>query len=35
MGYIFTFIGGGMFGVVMMCLFVVSGNESRKEELKK
>ena len=36
MGYVLTFIGGAMFGglfcVVMMCCFIVSGEESRREE---
>lgn len=34
MGYILSFIAGGMFGIVFMCIFIVSGNESRKEELR-
>lgn len=36
MSHILTFIGGlflgGGIGVIAMCCFVVSGNESRKEE---
>lgn len=36
MSYALTFIGGAMFGglfcVVMMCCFIVSGQESRREE---
>lgn len=36
MGYALTFIGGaicgGVFSVVMMCCFIVSGEESRREE---
>lgn len=36
MGYVLTFIGGtmfgGLFGVVTMCCFIVSGQESRREE---
>ena len=32
MGYILTFMGGAAFGVVLMCIFQVSGQESRREE---
>lgn len=32
MGYILTFIGGSVFGMVATCVFVVSGKESRQEE---
>jgi len=32
MGYVLTFLAGGLFGVVTMCIFIVSGNEIRKEE---
>ncbi len=36
MGYILTFIGGVFLGSLVsvgaMCCFIVSGNESRKEE---
>lgn len=32
MGYILAFIMGALFGVVTMCIFIVSGNESRIEE---
>lgn len=34
MGYILSFIGGGVVGVVMMCCFIVSGQESRREEMR-
>ena len=32
MGYVLAFFVGTMFGVVTMCIFIVSGNESRMEE---
>lgn len=32
MSYVLTFIGGAMFGLVTMCIFTISGQESRKEE---
>lgn len=30
--YVLSFVGGAIFGVVMMCCFIVSGQESRMEE---
>ena len=30
--YVLTFAGGAIFGVVMMCCFIISGQESRMEE---
>ena len=30
--YVLAFAGGAAFGVVMMCCFIVSGQESRMEE---
>ena len=30
--YVLSFAGGAAFGVVMMCCFIVSGQESRMEE---
>ena len=30
--YVLSFAGGAIFGVVMMCCFIVSGQESRMEE---
>lgn len=32
MGYVLAFFAGTMFGIVTMCIFIVSGNESRNEE---
>ena len=32
MGYVLAFFAGTMFGIVTMCIFIVSGNESRIEE---
>ena len=36
LGYLFTFMGGSMFGglcgVIIMCLMQISGEESRREE---
>lgn len=32
MGYVLAFFAGTMFGVVTMCIFIVSGNESGTEE---
>lgn len=38
MGYALTFIGGAFLGSVLsigfMCCFIVSGEESRKEEIR-
>ena len=33
--YVLSFAGGAAFGVVMMCCFIVSGQESRREEKYK
>ena len=33
MGYILSFVAGAGFGVITMCIFIVSGNESRIEEV--
>ena len=30
--YVLTFAGGAIFGVVMMCCFIIRGQESRMEE---
>ncbi|MBR5614875.1 MAG: DUF3789 domain-containing protein [Clostridia bacterium] len=30
--YVLSFAGGAIFGVVMMCCFIISGQESREEE---
>lgn len=35
MGYVLTFIGGAMFGLVTTCIFTVSGQESRNEEKRR
>lgn len=32
MGYILSFSAGALFGIVTMCIFIVSGNESAVEE---
>ena len=32
MWYILSFVGGAAFGVVMMSCFIISGQESRREE---
>lgn len=33
MGYILSFSAGALFGIVTMCIFIVSGNEKRKEDI--
>lgn len=32
MGYILSFSAGAVFGIITMCIFIVSGNESKMEE---
>ena len=33
--YILTFMGGGLFGMIVMSLMVCSGNASREEEKRE
>ena len=32
MGYILSFSAGAVFGIITMCIFIVSGSESKMEE---
>lgn len=32
MGYILSFFAGVVLGIITMCIFIVSGNESKREE---